>query len=147
MPNAKQLENLKPIRRGEVRNPSGRNQYSYRRDFQAAIQRLADGTFVGRDQACADRAAACSFCGLPQCERLAAGLGAIHAECLEQVRSMKGGEILAHVAWRQALSGDSRMLPEALKRFWSVDDAQSEDADESLSAQLDAMSKRLGDDL
>ena len=34
------------------------------------------------------------------------GLGAIHAECLEQVRSMKGEEVLAHVAWRQALSGD-----------------------------------------
>ena len=59
---------------------------------------------------------------------------------------MKGGEVLAHVAWRQALSGDSRMLPEALKRFWAVEDAQSEDADESLSAQLDAMSKRLGED-
>ena len=39
------------------------------------------------------------------------------------------------------------MLPEALKRFWSVEAAQSEDADESLSAQLDEMSKRLGEDL
>ncbi len=141
------LANLRPVKPGEVRNPAGQNQYTYRRDFQAAIQRLADGTFVGRDQACADRAAACSFCGLPECERLAAGLGAIHAECLEQVRSMKGGEVLAHVAWRQALSGDSRMLPEALKRFWAVEQAQWENADESLAAQLDEMSKRLGEDL
>jgi hypothetical protein len=55
-------------------------QYTYRRDFEAAIQRLADGTFIGRDQPCADPAAVCSFCGLPGCERAAAGLGAIHAE-------------------------------------------------------------------
>ncbi len=56
---------------------------------------------------------------------------------------MKGGEVLAHIAWREALSGDTRMLPEALKRFWSVDDAQSDDADESLAAQLDAAAVRL----
>ncbi len=54
-----------------------------------------------------------------------------------------GGEVLAHVAWREALSGDTRMLPEALKRFWSVDDAQSDDADESLAAQLDAAAARM----
>ncbi len=59
---------------------------------------------------------------------------------------MKGGEVLAHVAWREALSGDTRMLPEALKRFWSVDDAQSDDADESLAAQLDAAEARMEKD-
>ena len=68
MPSAKQLANLRPIRPGEVRNPEGRNQYTYRRDFQAAIQRLADGTYVGRDQPCADPAAVCGFCGLSGCE-------------------------------------------------------------------------------
>ena len=54
---------------------------------------------------------------------------------------MKVGEVLAYVAWRQALSGDPRMLPEVLKRFWAVEEAQSKDADESLSKQLDAMSE------
>ncbi len=44
------LANLRPVKPGEVRNPAGKNQYTYRRDFQAAIQRLADGTFIGRDQ-------------------------------------------------------------------------------------------------
>ena len=147
MPKPRQLASLKPIRPGEVRNPEGRNQYTYRRDFQDAIQRLADGTFVGRDQACSDRAVVCGFCGLPGCERAAAGLGAIHTECLAAVRGMKGGEVLAHVAWRQALSGDQRMLPEVLKRFWTVEEAQSSEVDQSLSAQLDAMSKRVGEDL
>jgi hypothetical protein len=32
------VENLKPAKPGEVRNPEGRNQYSYRRDFEATIE-------------------------------------------------------------------------------------------------------------
>ena len=34
------IRNLKPIRPGEVRNPTGRNQYSARRDFEARIQAM-----------------------------------------------------------------------------------------------------------
>ena len=55
--------------------------------------------------------------------------------------------MLAHVAWRQALSGDPRMLREALKRFWPMADAAHAEADEGLAGQLDATAKRLGEDL
>ena len=31
-----------------MRNPEGRNQYTYKRDFEAAIQRYATGKYAGR---------------------------------------------------------------------------------------------------
>ncbi len=36
-------ENLNPASPSEVRNPEGRNQYSYRRDFEQTIDRLLAG--------------------------------------------------------------------------------------------------------
>ncbi len=77
------------------------------------------------------------FCGLPTCERLAAGLGAIHESCLRLVRKMTCGEVLAYVTWRRALAGDQRILHEALRRFWPAVDRQDERQDEGLAAQLD----------
>ena len=148
MTTAKQLANLQPIRPGEVRNPKGRNQYSYRRDFEAAIGRLAAGKYAGRSQACEDADLECVFCGLQKCERLAAGLGAIHEGCLRQVRKMTCGDVLAHVTWRRALSGDPRILPETLRRVWPALDRQEDREDESLVEQLDraiARAKARGD--
>ena len=71
MPSQRQMANLRPIKRGEVKNPSGRNQYSYRQDFEEAIGRLAAGRYQGRTQGCTNELLECSFCGLPACELLA----------------------------------------------------------------------------
>ena len=43
MPTAKQLANLRPpIRRGEVLNPDGRNQWSDRAEFRGVARALAE---------------------------------------------------------------------------------------------------------
>ena len=52
MPNPRSLENLKPVQTGEVLNPKGRNQYTYRREAEEAFDRLvrkvqADGRTMG----------------------------------------------------------------------------------------------------
>ena len=41
--NPRSLENLDPIKPGEVRNPEGRNQYTYRRDAERRFDLLLKG--------------------------------------------------------------------------------------------------------
>ncbi len=108
------------VRPGQVRNPTGKNQFSYRRDFEATIQRLAEGKYDPRVQENSDDTAKCWYCQLPDCEKLAASLGAVHDECLERVREMTGGELLAHVGFQKAISGDEKYWSEYAARFWPV---------------------------
>jgi hypothetical protein len=143
MPTPKQKANLKPIRRGEVRNPSGRNQYSYRRDFEAAIGQLAAGRYDGHPQACTDQELECTFCGLRGCRLLAAGIGPLHDDCLEDVRQMTFGEVLAHITLRKALAGDPKVLQETLRRFWPDRERDERRVDESLSDQLDRALRQI----
>lgn len=35
-------QNLRPARRGEIKNPEGKNQWTYRADFERSIARLMD---------------------------------------------------------------------------------------------------------
>lgn len=38
----RQLAGLKPVKPGEVRNPTGKNQWTYRADFERSVARLMD---------------------------------------------------------------------------------------------------------
>ena len=108
------------VRPGQVLNPEGRNQFTYRRDFEATIQRLAEGKWSGEVEDCEDADARCWLCDLRRCEHYATGIGPVHSKCLEQVREMNVGEILARVALQRALKGDEKLLTETLRRFWPV---------------------------
>ena len=43
-------ENLQPIQPGEVRNPEGKNQYTYKRDFERTIDCLLAGQVQTQNQ-------------------------------------------------------------------------------------------------
>jgi hypothetical protein len=134
------LANLRPIQRGEVRNPSGRNQFTYRREFEAAIQRLAEGKYEGRTQPIDDASARCWYCQLPECQLQAAGIGPVHGECLTQVRGMTGAEALAHVGFRKGLAGDEKFWPELARRFWPATEKREHEASGSFGELLRGLS-------
>ena len=66
----------------------------------------------------ADRRITDWYCQLPECKKLAGSLGAVHDDCLELVREMTGGELLAHVGFQKAISGDEKYWSEYAARFW-----------------------------
>ena len=144
------LASLRPIKAGEVRNPNGKNQYTYRRDFEATIQRLAEGKYDPRVQENGDDTAKCWYCQLPDCEKLAASLGAVHDECLELVREMTGGELLAHVGFQKALGGDEKYWSEYAARFWlKTEKRELRAVREARAARAagDSVHRRVGDPL
>ena len=91
------VENLRPIRKGEVLNPEGRNQYSYRRDFEAAIQGLLTGETTPEEL---------ERVGVPEDVRDLIPEGATR------------GEVLAIVTVQLAMKGEARHLADALDRLW-----------------------------
>jgi hypothetical protein len=86
----------RPIRPGEVRNPEGRNQYTYRRDFETSIGRLLNGELTDAE---AEQ--------VPEWVQALVNPG------------MARGEALAHITVLGALRGEKHLL-EALKRIWPV---------------------------
>lgn len=93
----------RPIQLGEVRNPEGRNQYSYRRDFDQDVPRLlAEGT----SDAEIDR--------LPEWAR---GV---------ELEGLTRDEVVARIVVAGALRGEGRYMNEVLKRVWPVPKAEPE---------------------
>jgi hypothetical protein len=86
----------RPIRPGEVRNLEGRNQYTYRRDFETRIGRLLNGELTDAE---AEQ--------VPEWVQALVNPG------------MARGEALAHITVLGALRGEKHLL-EALKRIWPV---------------------------
>ena len=85
----------RPIQPGEIRNPEGRNQYTYRRDFEKAIVALLDGELTEKQAQV-----------LPEWVRELISPG------------MTRGEVVAVIAVFGALRGDEKQLSALLKRVW-----------------------------
>ena len=87
--------NLQPIQPGEVRNPEGVNQYTYKRDFEQTVDALLKG------QLSPDEAES-----IPDWVR-----GLVSP-------NMTRGEALGLIAVQGALRGEGRHFDELLKRLW-----------------------------
>jgi hypothetical protein len=83
------------IKLGEVRNPEGRNQYTYRRDFDKTVVGLLEGELTEKEAQ-----------GLPEWAR----------ELISP--EMTRGEVFAVIAVSGALRGDEKQFFELLKRVW-----------------------------
>jgi hypothetical protein len=83
------------IKLGEVRNPDGRNQYTYRRDFDKTVVGLLEGELTEKESQ-----------DLPEWAR----------ELISP--EMTRGEVFAVIAVSGALRGDEKQFFELLKRVW-----------------------------
>jgi hypothetical protein len=91
---------------GEVRNPEGKNQWTYRRNFEKAVSALLSGELTEADAVV-----------LPSWVK-----GSIHD-------GMSRGEAIATIAVQGALRGDVKYLAELLKRVWATPKQDREDDD------------------
>ena len=83
------------IRPGEVRNPHGRNQYSYRRDFERTPDKLLAGELTDDE------------------------LGNVAEVARDLVEpGMSRGDAIARVLVGSALHGEQKCLLEVVKRLW-----------------------------
>lgn len=106
---------------GEIANPEGRNQYTYRRDFELAIDELLKGVYEFRREVVEDKegdAAHCLLCAFSHCDvYVGHGLYA-HRDCIDQIESLTRGQVIALVTVQKAILGDEKMLPVVLERLW-----------------------------
>jgi hypothetical protein len=93
--NGKERLRGKPIVPGEVRNPEGRNQWTYRRDFEQTIAKLLDGELSAEEAE-----------NTPEWVR----------DIVEP--GMTRGAALAAIAVTGALRGEGKHFEELLKRVW-----------------------------
>ncbi len=115
------IENLKPAKPGEVLNPEGRNQYSYRRDFEATVDALLRSVYKFEPEQLTrgeGERARCLVCNLFACDARAGLNLYAHRDCLTELDGKTRGEVIGLVAVQRALTGDDKMLPEILKRLW-----------------------------
>lgn len=91
--------NLVPVKPGEVRNPTGKNQYTYRRDFERTIDELLAGDLTPEHAEL-----------IPEKLR----------EMISSMPAMTRGKAIALITMAGALGGDEKQLPEVLKRLWPV---------------------------
>jgi hypothetical protein len=114
-------ENLKPIQPGEVRNPTGRNQYSYRLDFERTMGRLLKGALTQEEIEALD---------LPA-----------HILDLAEGDDLTRGELIALVVTWRAMKGDRDGMAEALARLWPKVERHEHTVadDESEAALLDRL--------
>ena len=109
------------IQPGEVRNPKGINQYTYRRDFEISIDRLLAGRWEFRREPVEDKEGekcSCLICGLRNCNLYVGEQQYAHAACIDEIDGMSRGEAIAYVTVRRAMAGDEKMLPCVLDRVW-----------------------------
>ena len=90
-----QEANLRPFKPGDVGNPKGTNQYTYRRDFERTIDAMLKGELSPKEAE------------------------AVPDWVLDVITpGMTRGEAIAAVTVAGALRGDSRHLLGVLKRIW-----------------------------
>jgi hypothetical protein len=87
--------NLKPVQPGEIRNPEGKNQYSYKREFELTIDALLKGELSPEEAE-----------SVPEWVRDVVKPG------------MTRCEALARVTVAGALRGDPKFIEAVLKRVW-----------------------------
>lgn len=116
-----QLANLKPNPGGEVRNPHGHNQYSYRQDFEATVDSLLAGKPKHQYEpidAEEGKKIACILCGLRKSDVFLGSQRYAHESCVKAIEGKTRGQVIGEVTVRLAMCGDERVLPEILKRLW-----------------------------
>jgi hypothetical protein len=118
-PHDPRYPNLKPSKPGEVRNPKGINQYTYRRDFEASIDKLLRSPMADTLTEPKDQTQPCAYCGGEAADALLDHTLYVHRDCSERFTKMTRGEVLAHTTMRRAMAGEIKMLPEVLKRLWA----------------------------
>lgn len=116
------LANLRPQRPGDPGlNPEGKNQYTYRRNFEKTMDRLLSERYTMRREPVSDgegEKVACLICSLRNCDLYVGEQQYAHAGCVEEIDGMSRGEAIAYVTVRRAMQGDDKMLPEVLHRLW-----------------------------
>lgn len=135
------IENLKPFKPGDIGNPEGRNQYTYRRDFEVAIQELLKGVYEFRRELVEDNEGAkvhCILCGLKGCNIYVGHQLYAHKACVDQIDSLTRGQVIALVTVQRAMAGDEKMLPTVLDRLWpKVQKHEHEFTDDPAEADLE----------
>jgi hypothetical protein len=79
---------------GQVGNPEGRNQYTYRADFELAIGELLKGVYEFRREVVEDEEGAkvrCLLCNGLQCNLYVGHQMYAHAACVDQIDSLTRG--------------------------------------------------------
>ena len=114
-------QNLRPWKPGESGNPAGINQYTYRRDFERAVDRLLASEYSPRHEPVPEGEclkARCLLCGGMGVDVYVGEGMTAHESCAAQVQGLSRGEVIALTTVQRAMQGDERMLPEVLKRLW-----------------------------
>lgn len=113
------------IKPGQVLNPKGINQYTYRADFENAISRFLKDpaelvTSPVPEESSVLRRAECLLCGLCGVDVFVQQGFYAHEQCIEQIQSsdLTRGEAIALISIRRALAGDEKVLPAVLDRLW-----------------------------
>ncbi len=135
---------------GQIGNPEGRNQYTYRRDFELAIADLLKGVFEFRRELVPDHEGAkarCLICNALQCTLYVGQNMYAHAGCIDQIGELTRGQVIALITVQRAMAGDEKMLPTVLDRLWpKVDRHEIEVIEaapaEALISRLDSIAKR-----
>lgn len=100
---AKLPDGFIPIVPGEVRNPKGNNQYTYKRNFENSIDTLLAGEVTEE-----------------YLELVPPNVRALIDERMAAGDKLTRGEVLALITVAGAFKGDEKQLPEVLKRLWPV---------------------------
>lgn len=124
---------LPPIKPGEVRNPEGRNQYSYRRDYELAFDRLMGGKLT---------VAEARDLNIPEHIR----------HIIESSEEVKRSEVAARLSVHYLLSGDekkwsdvfARVAPKVEKREHSLGESSGAEALVDRLAALSAKRRKKG---
>jgi len=91
-------EHLIPNKPGEVRNPEGHNQYTYRRDFERSIDELLKGKLSESE---------IEDLKLPP-----------HIRHVVETGEVSRGEVIAMITVAGAMMGEEKRLAEVLARLW-----------------------------
>lgn len=118
-PSQRSIDNLVPPKPGEVRNPEGHNQYTYRRDFERAIDTLLKGEPSERETA---------DLKLPD-----------HIRYVVEAGEVSRGEVIAMITVAGAMMGEEKRLAEVLARLWpKISKHEIEDTAGTLAALIRA---------
>ena len=112
-------EHLKPAKPGEIRNPKGINQYTYRRDFEHSIDALLKGKLTA-----------------PEIEDLKLPA---HIRHVVEAGEVSRGEVIAMITVAGAMMGEKERLAEVLARLWpKISKHEIEDTAGTLAALIRA---------
>lgn len=134
------------VKPGQKLNPEGRNQYTYRRDFELAIDELLKGVYEFRREVVEDsegEQVRCILCNLRNCNLYVGHQMYAHKGCIDQIDQLTRGQVIALVTVQRAMAGDEKMLPTVLDRLWPKIQKHEVDVPQLKSGKVNAKPKRL----